>query len=78
MLWFTGTVVKCHVSRCQDENRKIAREMLASKLDNMLNGENSVAAQKKKLENDKFKKSEYKKKKIAKLKEEWKKREGIM
>ncbi|XP_041977771.1 mitochondrial translation release factor in rescue [Aricia agestis] len=73
----TGTVIKCHTSRCQDDNRKIAREMLIQKLDEMLNGENSVTAQKKRAVNTKYKKAEYKKKKMAKIKEEWKKREGI-
>ena len=43
----------------------------------MLNGENSVAAQKKRLDEQKYKKTEYKKKKRAQLKEEWKKREGL-
>lgn len=74
----TGIVVKCHTSRCQEDNRKTAREMLVSKLDEMLNGENSVAAQKKRLGEQKYKKTEYKKKKRAQLKEEWKKREGLL
>lgn len=74
---FAGTVVKCHTSRCQDENRKKARELLTAKLDQELNGEESVAAQTKRLEAGKFKKSEYKKKKMAQLKSEWKKREGL-
>uniref|UniRef100_A0A2H1WUA7 SFRICE_007041 n=1 Tax=Spodoptera frugiperda TaxID=7108 RepID=A0A2H1WUA7_SPOFR len=73
----TGHVVKCHTSRCQDENRKRAREMLVAKLDEELNGEESVAAQKRKLESNKYKKTEYKKKKMAQLKSEWKKREGL-
>ncbi|CAK1581614.1 unnamed protein product [Parnassius mnemosyne] len=74
----TGTVIKCHISRCQDENRKLAREMLVAKLDEVLNGEASVTAQKKRQKEDKIKKLEYKKKKMAKLKEEWKKREGLV
>ncbi|XP_068629518.1 mitochondrial translation release factor in rescue [Battus philenor] len=73
----TGTVVKCHLSRCQDENRKLAREMLVAKLDEVMNGANSVAAQKKRLREEKLKKNEYKRKKIAHMKEEWKKREGL-
>lgn len=52
--------------------------MLISKLDDILNGENSVAAQKKRLKEEKVKKREYKKNKMAKLKEEWKKREGLV
>ncbi|XP_072944136.1 mitochondrial translation release factor in rescue [Epargyreus clarus] len=74
----TGTVVKCHLSRCQDENRKMAREMLIEKLDEALNGDDSVAAQKRRQEETKYKKAEYKKKKRAKLKEEWRKREGLV
>ncbi|XP_023934633.1 mitochondrial translation release factor in rescue [Bicyclus anynana] len=73
----TGTVIKCHISRCQDDNRKLARDMLIAKLDELLNGENSVAAQKKRIDEQKHKKTEYKKKKRAQLKEDWKKREGL-
>lgn len=74
---FTGIVIKCHQSRSQDENRKIAREQLIAKLDEIQNGEDSVASQKKRKEETKYKKSEYKKKKMANLKSEWKKREGL-
>ncbi|CAH2086163.1 unnamed protein product [Euphydryas editha] len=74
----SGIVVKCHISRSQDENRKLAREMLVDKLDAELNGENSVSAQKKRLKEEKYKKADYKKKKMAQLKEEWKKREGLL
>lgn len=73
----TGTVIKCHTSRSQDDNRKTARELLVNKLDEMLNGEDSVMAQKKRIEERKYKKAEYKKKKKALLKSEWKKREGL-
>lgn len=71
-------IVKCHLSRCQDENRKLAREMLIKKLDEAVNGEDSISSQKKRVQENKFKKSEYKRKKKAKLKEEWKKREGLL
>ncbi|XP_037295436.1 probable peptide chain release factor C12orf65, mitochondrial [Manduca sexta] len=74
----TGTVIKCHTSRCQDENRKKARELLISKLDEIMNGEASVTAQKKQIEEKKYKRAEYKKKKRAQLKEEWRKREGLV
>lgn len=69
--------MKCHISRSQDDNRKMARDMLVSKLDGILNGENSVEAQKKKVTDRKYKNSEYKRKKLAKLKAEWKEREGL-
>lgn len=74
---FTGLVVKCHVSRCQDENRKMARQLLVAKLDDMLNGDDSVNSQKKRISENKYKKAEYKRKKLVKLKNEWKKREGL-
>ncbi|KAJ0180709.1 hypothetical protein K1T71_004113 [Dendrolimus kikuchii] len=73
----TGIVIKCHTSRCQEDNRKVARELLVAKLDETLNGPDSVAAQKKRLEEQKYKKIEYKKRKKASLKIEWKKREGL-
>ncbi|XP_047988542.1 mitochondrial translation release factor in rescue [Leguminivora glycinivorella] len=73
----SGLTVKCHSSRCQDENRKTARDMIIAKLDDEINGEDSVAAQKKRIEEKKLKRSEYKKKKMALLKNEWKKREGL-
>ncbi|XP_011559922.3 mitochondrial translation release factor in rescue [Plutella xylostella] len=74
----SGMVVKCHTSRSQDENRKIAREQLIAKLDEELNGEDSVAAQRKKLEEKKSKRNDYKRKKKAEMKSEWKKREGLL
>ncbi|XP_071945334.1 mitochondrial translation release factor in rescue-like [Antedon mediterranea] len=37
----TGIVVKCHQTRSQHENQKIARRLLKEKLDERLNGENS-------------------------------------
>lgn len=55
----------------------MARELLIAKLDEIENKENSVAAQKKRVEGEKYKKAEYKKKKMALLKSEWKKREGL-
>lgn len=51
--------------------------MIVSKMDEQLNGEDSVAAQKKRVDEKKYKRSEYKKKKMAQLKSEWKKREGL-
>lgn len=45
----TGLVVKVHQDRSLEKNRKIAREILASKLDDLYNGEMSVGNQKKRL-----------------------------
>jgi len=43
----TGIVIKCHESRCVEDNRKLAREKLVEKLDVIKNGDESVEAQKK-------------------------------
>lgn len=45
----TGLRVKVHHTRSLESNRKIARELLVAKLDNLLNGENSVENQKKRI-----------------------------
>lgn len=45
----TGIIVKVHQSRSLHQNRKIARELLISKLDNLYNGEQSVENQKRRL-----------------------------
>lgn len=45
----TGFAVKVHHTRSLESNRKIARELLVEKLDNLYNGENSVANQKKRI-----------------------------
>lgn len=37
--------MRCHESRSLDQNRKIARTRLITRLDNFLNGEDSVEAQ---------------------------------
>lgn len=46
----SGLFVKCHESRSLESNRKQARKLLLAKLDNRLNGEESVAAQKKRID----------------------------
>lgn len=45
----TGLFVKVHHTRSLESNRKIARELLITKLDNLLNGENSVESQRKRI-----------------------------
>lgn len=45
----TGMVVKVHQTRSLDKNRQIARELLVEKLDDLYNGEMSVASQKKRI-----------------------------
>ncbi|KAH9393813.1 PREDICTED: probable peptide chain release factor C12orf65 homolog, mitochondrial [Rhagoletis zephyria] len=43
----TGIVVKCHQDRTLQRNRQLARQMLLDRLDQHLNGEDSVSEQKK-------------------------------
>uniref|UniRef100_A0A146MDV0 Putative peptide chain release factor C12orf65, mitochondrial n=1 Tax=Lygus hesperus TaxID=30085 RepID=A0A146MDV0_LYGHE len=74
----TGIVVKCHESRLLETNRKLAREKLVTKLDDLVNGENSVKNQIKALNEKKSSAAERKKKKLRDLKERWKEREGLL
>lgn len=73
----TGLIVKCHQSRSLDMNRKTAREILVQKLDNLINGEMSVEAQKKRILDKKSRDSSRKSEKNKALKQQWKEREGI-
>ena len=50
----TGLCVKCHQTRSVDINRKIAKQLLVVKLDNLVNGENSIENQKKVIDKIKF------------------------
>ena len=52
----TGLWVKCHQQRSLEQNRKIARKLLVTKLDNFVNGENSVENQEKLLAREKLEK----------------------
>lgn len=74
----TGLVVKCHESRLQHHNKKKARELLVIKLDNMVNGEQSVEAQKNAILAKKSQVMSQKREKLRQLKEEWKNRENIV
>lgn len=71
----TGIVVKCHITRVTESNRKLAREMLITKLDNMINGDQSVEGQRKAIEEKKSTKSDQKRRKRDGLKQKWKERE---
>merc|ERR1711909_9845 len=66
----TGLWVKCHQTRSVETNRKIARQLLLNKLDNFVNGENSVENQKKAIDKEKL---ERKKEKTRRKYEEKKK-----
>ena len=63
----SGLWVKCHQTRSVEMNRKIAKQLLVAKLDNLVNGENSVENQKKAIEKVKL---ERKKEKTRKKYEE--------
>jgi peptide chain release factor len=67
--------VKAHQSRLLDTNRKVARDILVERLDQLQNGEESVASQKKKLEERKSSKNDAKRRKLQDLKTSWKERE---
>ena len=56
----TGLWVKCHQQRSLEQNRKIARKLLVTKLDNFVNGENSVENQEKMLAREKLEKKKEK------------------
>ncbi|XP_029048876.1 mitochondrial translation release factor in rescue [Osmia bicornis bicornis] len=73
----TGLTVKCHETRSCSENRKIARELLLTKLDNLINKEESLESQEQKLQKRDSLKRRQKQKKLASLKEEFEKRENI-
>lgn len=72
----TGIVIKCHESRCVEDNRKLAREKLVEKLDVLENGNESVEAQKKAITDKKNAHKEWKRKKLETLKKDWIERES--
>lgn len=65
----TGLVVKCHETRSLFENRKIARKNMLTKLDNLINGENSLKNQEEKLKKKDATKKKQKQKKLAAMKQ---------
>lgn len=67
-----GIVVKCHQNRLQQRNRVIAREILQSKLDDLINGEESVSAQRRRMIAERHQKREKKRLKIRELKTQFK------
>lgn len=70
----TGLVVKVHQSRSLEQNRKIARELLAQKLDNLYNGNESVDSQKRRLALHKISVRETQSQKRRLMKEEYKRK----
>ena len=69
----SGLIVKCQDQRSLEQNRKQARLSLQMKLDDLINKENSVSAQKQRIEGDKSKRREKKSEKRQQLKEQWQK-----
>jgi len=78
IIWqiFVGLLVKIHESRLLDKNRQIAREILTDKLDQHLNGDDSIANQKKRILENKNLKNSAKRKKREEMKAAWKEREN--
>lgn len=68
----TGVRVKCHQQRVKEQNRKIARELLHEKVDEFLNGENSIANQIKRIEAAKTRQNESRAEKRRQLKKQFK------
>lgn len=73
----TGIVVRCHESRLLHENRKTARRILLEKLDELVNGEHSVAAQKERLQRKRAAKVQKRNERLRELRRQFKEREGI-
>lgn len=73
----TGIIVKCHLHRLLQKNQKEARRLLIVKLDNQINGENSVENQKKRILDKKGADRNRKREKINELKANWKKENDI-
>lgn len=73
----TGLIVKCHETRSLNMNRTRAREIMVMKLDNLLNGEDSLQSQERRREQMKIANKEQKRKKLEELKRAFKEREGL-
>lgn len=71
----TGIVVKCHLHRMANWNRKEARRLLVMRLDNQINGESSIENQMKHFQMKKSSEKTRRQKKADEMKKKWKKRE---
>ena len=71
----TGIVVHCHIHRSLYQNRSEARKILIDKLDIHFNGDNSVEAQKKRMERRKINEASRRRNKLLEMKKAWKERE---
>ena len=77
LIFFLGIVVKVHKSRLLQDNRKLARESLITKLDNLYNGEKSIENQKKAILLEKAKQKKYRQQKLSELKKKWKEQQKL-
>lgn len=68
----SGIIVKCHIHRSVTKNTKEARQILISKLDNLINGEHSIENQMKDIAEVKTTKQNQKRRKLQELKDRWK------
>ncbi|XP_076326681.1 mitochondrial translation release factor in rescue [Tachypleus tridentatus] len=73
----TGICVKCHHTRMLHQNRQLAREILQQRLDEYYNGDMSISAQQKRIEEKKYNVKKQKAKKLQELKKQFKEREGL-
>lgn len=73
----TGFIVKCHLHRMASANRKEARRLLVQRLDEHINGEQSVENQLKRIEIKKSTTNSIKRKKADEMKKKWKERENV-
>lgn len=73
----TGLIVKCHETRSLWDNKKRAREIMITKLDNLLNKEYSIEAQIRVLEKKQRAQQEYKRRKLSEMKKAFQEREGL-
>ncbi|XP_034120062.1 probable peptide chain release factor C12orf65 homolog, mitochondrial [Drosophila guanche] len=71
----TNITIKCHTHRLASKNRVEARRLLLDKLDAHFNGENSIAAQIKVLEQRKSTERRRRQGKMQEMKKSWQERE---
>ena len=71
----TNIIVKCHIHRVTEQNRKEARNILINKLDQLLNGEESLESQKQKLQNKKTLEHSHRRRKLQEMKQKFRERE---
>ncbi|XP_062699001.1 mitochondrial translation release factor in rescue [Aedes albopictus] len=71
----TGLVIQCHSSRSLFKNREEARRLLIAKLDELENGDQSMEAQQRRIEQKKHSEATRRQVKRQEMKKAWKERE---